>query len=397
MHRTWYVGRFPEKIRIVSAFGGSIPEGAEKLSPELASFYAPGWFPDDSGGRHLLLEILAEIAGPSLAGPRTRSDFARERVRDALRSGELRAYRERETFSGGVVGKEPEPVEKKAEVEKAFVEFIFEYPDGSPVKGEEYKFLYPDGRKEEGKLGDDGIITKEDVLPGTYRVVMKEVEHVGFSVTRARCDDEVKVRARVSGFAPGAAAKVKVYREHREEPGDEVASLDASVIDDAVEAAFKYDYKKDDARKREEGVARFVAEVALDGGKRWAKSARALELELKSISSARWSTDYAEDGDTVALRVDVLGFADGTEAKVDVFRFHEAGDDDEKVASLDTKVAGGRVEAACTYATAGGDGDGDGGKKGDVSREGEYLFEVVIEDGVQRKARSGLLWCTDVV
>lgn len=395
MHRTWYVGRFPEKIRIVSAFGGTAPARAEKLSPEIASFHAPGWFPDDSAGRRLLLEILAEIASPSLAGSRTPLDFARERVRDALRSGRLRAYRERDTVSDIVAGKEPEPVEKKAEVEKAFVDFIFEYPDGSPVKGEEYKFLYPDGRKEEGKLGDDGTISKEDVLPGSYTVVTKEVEHVGFSVSRARCDDEVKIRARVSGFPPGAAAKVKVYREHREEPGDEVATLGASVKDDAVEVAFKYDYKKDDERKREEGVARFVAEVSLDGGKRWAKSARALELELKSIGSARWSTAYAEDGDTVALRVDVLGFADGTEAKVDVFRFHDAGDEDEKVASLDAKVSGGCVEAACTYATA--EGDGDGGEKGDVSREGEYLFEVIIEDGVQRKARSGLLWCTDVI
>jgi hypothetical protein len=49
-------------------------------------------------------------------------------------------------------------------------------------------------------------------------------------------------------------------------------------------------------------------------------------------------------------------------------------------------VSGGVVKSACTYANGG---------EGDLTREGEYYFEVTIDAGAPRKARSGLLWCTD--
>lgn len=384
MRRAFYVGQFPAQVEIAFARGG--PTRESPVAPEVAAWRVREWFPDDATGRHLLADVLAELGEPRVAGPFSSLDLARDRVAQALRHGTLVAHPIAEKLAGSPIEKAIE-VETRQQDDKHFVEFVFEYPDGSPVKGVEYKLIFPDGKTEDGKLGGDGIIAKEDVQKGAYVVVMKEVESVRWARSRARCDDEVKILASVSGFAPGDAAKIKVYREHKEEPGDEVATLDGSVKDDKIEATFKYDYKKDDARKREEGVARFVAEVSLDGGKHWAKTPSALEVELKTIRAAAWSKSYAYDGQTVELGVDVLGFADGTAAKLDVHRFHELGDADDKVKTLDVQITGGKVKGACAYATDGGD----------ITREGEYYFEVTIDDGVERKARSALLWCTDVV
>lgn len=385
MNERWYVGRFPDRIELVL---GRAARGAPSIAAHEAAFQAEAWFPDDAGGRVALAEILTALGEPRAFGPIASIPLARARVREALRDGRLAARVVEEKLSATPVEK-PIEVETKLPEEKHFVEFIFTYPDGSPVAGVEYELVHPDGHAEAGKLGGDGTITKEDVPKGAYVVVMKEVESVRFSRSRARLDDEIKIVAQVSGFPSGAAAKINVYREHVEEPGNEVQKLDATVKDDRVEATFKYDINKTSETKREEGLARFIAEVALDGGKVWGKTQSPLVLELPTIRAARWSTDYAEEGDTLGLSVDVYGFADGTSAKLDVYRFHEAGGGDEQVKSLDAKISGGRATGSCTY--------GEDDPKGDISREGEYYFEVTIDGDAPRKARSGLLWCTDAV
>jgi hypothetical protein len=380
MDRSWHIDGAGGPIRLVYT---PLRRRADGLAPEQAVFRSFTWFSDGSAGRHVLYDIVAALGESTVRPPDVA--VARERVQEALKRGDLVAVPIVEQLASSVAEAAPEAKTKKQD-EKHFIEFEFTYPDGSPVKDLPYRFVYPDGHDENGTLGGDGLIAKNDVRPGGYAVFIKEVEAVRWERTRILCDDEVKIRAQVSGFPPGAAAKVLVYREHEEEPGSEVAKLDGSVKDDVVEVTFKYDYQKDDERKREEGIVRFIAEVSFEGGKYWGKTPSAVEVELPTITTARWSTAYAEDGAELELGVTVLGVADGTKAKFDVYRFHEKGDSDDKVKTLDAEVSGGRVKGACTYANGG---------EGDLTREGEYYFEVTIDAGAQRKARSGLLWCTD--
>lgn len=383
MDRAWYVGRINERVLLVHS---PARRSSGSMSPREAAFRAPAWLGGDAAGRHVLLDILDALGEPPVRPGAASLDRARRRVEEALARGEIAAFAVEERLSGGAVEKPPEAPRAQPAEEKHFVEFELTYPDGSPVSGLGYELVWPDGKREPGTLGGDGLVTREDVPPGGYVLVIPEVDVVRWDRARARAGDEVTVRASVSGFAEGAAAKILVYREHREQPGDEIAKLSAAVKGDAVEATFAFADHAGEERMREEGTIPLIAEVSLEGGKHWGKTTSALAVEMPAITAARWSTTYAEDGDQIAAAVTVAGVEDGTKARLDVYRFHDKGGADDKVKTLDAEVAGGRIEGAFTY-----------GEGADLPREGEYYFQVRVEGGAPREARSGLLWCTDAV
>jgi hypothetical protein len=399
MMRAWRVGRFPDDVWIVPRASAELPALAEALSPEAAAWRAADWFSDDAPERRALQEIHESLSGLSFAHPEHDLPALRERVGRALQTGLLRAYRLPKPQPPALSPGEKKEEQRAPEREKAFIEFVFEYPDGTPVKGLDYTLIHPGGREEKGTLGADGLISKEDVPRGTYVVMTKEVDEVRWSaprtvrsVPRMRCDEEAELSARVSGYPDGASATIKVFREHREIESAVIQTLSATVKGNQIEARWKYDFASSDERKEEEGLARFVAEVSLDGGKRWAKTRTPLEVELHTVSVPTWSSLYAEDGDEVEMLAETLGYPDGTKVKVSLHEHDWDGDDRKRKDLPDAEVSEGKVKASCVYARAGG-----GGEAGDIDKDGEYFFELRLEEGTKRVARSALLWCSDVL
>ncbi len=400
MTRTWRVGRFPDDVRIVRGEADPLPAQAEALSPEVASFRSTDWFSDDASERRVLLSIHESLAGLCFADPERDLPALRERVSRALRTGLLRAYRFPKPQPPALSpGEEEEAEERAPEPEKAWIEFVFEYPDGTPVRGLDYTLIHPGGREEKGTLGADGLISKDSIPRGTYVVMTKEVDELRWSAARAvrgvprvRGDEEVQLTARVSGYPDGASATIKVFREHQETEAAVIETLSAVVSGNQIEATWKYDPSSSDERKEEEGVARFIAEVSLDGGKRWAKTRQPLEVELPTVSVPVWSSPYAEDGDELDLIAETLGYPDGSKVKLTLYE-HDWDGDDRKVKDLpDAEVQGGKVKASCVYARP-----IDGAEAGEIDKEGEYFFELRIEEGPKRVARSALLWCSDAL
>lgn len=192
-------------------------------------------------------------------------------------------------------------------------------------------------------------------------------------------------RPRRSGFPSGTPAKVNLYREFRETAADVIQSLPARVENDQIIVEWKYDYLSSEARKNETGVARFIAEVELDGGKHWAKSALALELELRTIKTLEWSTARIEAEETAEITIETLGFPDDTEVRLELWRF--GWNASKKVGDFrPLQLAGGTASARCPYAPA-------GAAELAITRSGEYFVIAKITGAVSRTARSSLLWC----
>lgn len=271
--------------------------------------------------------------------------------------------------------------------EDDWVELVFEYPDGTKVSGLEYVLLDPAQAEEPGTLGDDGTITRRGVRPGEYTVVVKEIEYAVWEKGRGRVGDELKVIARTSGYPDGTAATVKLYRERSESAGDELATVEARVQGDVIEATLVYE-PKDDAQKEASGVIGLVAEVSLDGGKRWAKTARALQLQLPTLASVSWSEPRVTSGGAVDLVVEALGHPPGTEVAMELWRL-DWSEGDTKVCDLGpVPLAGTKAIARCSYGSPAA-----GAGRAAIEACGEYYVVATIAGATTRTARSDLLWC----
>ena len=118
------------------------------------------------------------------------------------------------------------------------------------------------------------------------------------------------------------------------------------------------------------------------------------EIELKAITSAKWSVKDARVGDVVKLKAEVSGFKSGTEAE---FRIYEKdfSSADDLIATVEAKTSGDKVEAKWEYKYV---EDTDDIQSEEEKRKGyslpEYYFIVQIEDSM---CRSNLLKFKDYV
>lgn len=276
--------------------------------------------------------------------------------------------------------------EAESDETDTWVEFVFEYPDGTKVGGLEYVLLDPSQKQAPGTLAQSGTITRRGVTPGDYTVVLKEIEYAVWEKRRARVGDELKLIARTSGYPDGTAATVKLYRERTESPGDELATVEAQVRGDVIEATLQYE-AKDDAQKAETGVIGLVAEVSLDGGKTWAKTTRPLQLQLETLAGVSWSKDRAAAGDSVDLVIEAFGYPPGTQVAIELWRLDFIEGDSKLCDVGPVPLSGTKAIARCTYGSAASAGSGA------IEACGEYYAIVTIEGSTTRTARSDLLWC----
>ena len=276
----------------------------------------------------------------------------------------------------------PEPLEQ------TWVEFVFEYPDGTKVSGIEYVLVDPANAEARGTLAKSGTITRRGVAPGEYTVVLKDIEHAVWVQARANRDDELKLIARTSGYSDGKAATVKLYRERVESPGDELATVQAEVHGDVIEATLRYDAAADPHAEHETESIGLIAEVSLDGGKVWAKTPRALQLKPQALRSVQWSAAQAQAGDMLEIVVDAPGHPAGTEVALELWRLDWI-EGDAKICDIGPiPISGGRASARVAYAA-----DGSGPSDATIDACGEYYVIAKIDGAAPRTATSALLWC----
>lgn len=275
--------------------------------------------------------------------------------------------------------------------EKHDLNFTFVYPDGSPAGGWAYRLTDPSGAKENDELGDDGLIEKRDVPRGTYQVELKEVEVVEWLELEAVPDTPTQLVARVIGFDDGAAAKVRIFRQYQETDEQVIQEIDAVVEGSTVRCEFLYDETADDARKAEQGIAKFVAEVSLEDGEVWGKCGDlVLEMQLKTLQSVRWQRRTVRPGEDAVIVVRALGYSPGAEAQIELW-YVDTDDGPTKVADLTAPIVNGVAEKAIRFEPG---GEGAPAFESDtIKRSGELYAVVVIDVDVRRQGRSGILVC----
>jgi hypothetical protein len=280
---------------------------------------------------------------------------------------------------------EAAPVETpRTERAKTWIEFDFVYPDNTPVPDVDYLLEDPEGMQEAGKTADDGKIRRDDISEGNYTAILRDVESVQWSTPRIKCDEQVTIKAKLAGYVYGTKAKINIYRELKESKADVVESLDARVENDAILVNWKYKYSATPKQKAESGVVRFIAEVEMEGGKHWGKTAAPLEVELKTIKRVEFASEKIDSGGSVDLIIETLGYASGTSATLELWAVDGFGQFKKSSDLAAVKLSGSKAQVRCVY--------GSGGGAISIKAEGEY-FVVVKIDG--RVARSQLLWCVD--
>jgi hypothetical protein len=267
----------------------------------------------------------------------------------------------------GLLGPDPEDDQD--------VEFDFEYEDATPVPGLGYQLIDPANVRTRGTLGSDGVVKRTHVS-GRYAVALREVDLVEWKRRTARFGDSVDIVGRATGFDDGTLGEVRVYRLFDEARDRAVATLPVTLQDGRVDATWRCE-----PPAKEQGLARFVAELSFDGGRVWKKS-DPVDIELPTIESVSWSSRRARSGDEVQLSVRTLGFTPGAEVAVSIHR-HRPGGDDKKVADLPAPKLAPRV----TQARLRCGGDTLPSRPTDV-----YALVTIKEHGVERRARSSLMW-----
>ena len=268
----------------------------------------------------------------------------------------------------------PSDVDELVELaEEHFVEFRFVDPRGNAVSGVPYVLHDPDGVQTEGTLGRDGRIRRDQVLDGTWAAELRAVEDARWTTEAAEVHETLELAARVTGCPDGTTVTIRIFREHRETDDDVIDELTATVAGGTVEASWRYEPGADEARAREQGQARFVAEVALDDAC-WAKTITPAVITLETIIAAQWDRVQCGRGETVPLSVEVAGFADGTSVEIEVLRRTPMGETESHASLGPHPIAGGAVVSEWTA----------------PDEDGEFRFEAVCEGG--RTAKSDWLW-----
>lgn len=180
MHSKWRVGTFPDEVWIVPSAGAAMPAGAAVISPENAGFRVDEWFPEGGLARELLSDIHEEIGGAFVARPEISIHGLRATLREALRSGVLRAFRVPVTFASSAAHKAPEkpsdpeppPAEKKTWIA---IELVDDADPPNPVPYKKYRVELPDGSIREGMLDDKGYAKIAGIDPGTCKVSFPQI------------------------------------------------------------------------------------------------------------------------------------------------------------------------------------------------------------------------------
>lgn len=180
MRREWALFSVFERVLLVRRADLRPAEAARAIASGLAGSRVDHWFPGfrehDPLARATLIELCAEALGDPLHDAAMRStDALRRRVREGLESGVLaavtipppkaigRATRSSAAAVAEPASSSPPPPEKK----KGWIEIELLADDGTPLAGEPYRLVLPNGSVEEGKLDSSGRVRVAELDDGS--------------------------------------------------------------------------------------------------------------------------------------------------------------------------------------------------------------------------------------
>jgi hypothetical protein len=179
MHgKKWRISTLSDVVWIVPRLGGgAVPAGASSVARGLAAWLVEGWLPDEPRFHPLASDIAGFLAGP--LGARESSFGAqRARIRRALESGELRAYKMEMQFVLAAGGRKEEPKGERvaAREEKTWfgIELVDDDDPPKPVPFKRYRVELPDGATREGMLDENGRARITGLDPGNCTVTFPD-------------------------------------------------------------------------------------------------------------------------------------------------------------------------------------------------------------------------------
>lgn len=360
-----------------SGDGARLSRGARALGADAAIAHLRAAIAEEPSRTWMSLD-----RGEALSTRAPAPGSALARVEARISDGSVVAFFERREIAPMfLVEPERAPVASAARV-KHWIEYVFEYPDGEPVANLPFVLIDPELNETRGRLPSNGRIRREPARVGRWEVVLRDVVSAWWGRARARVGEEVKLRADFSGCPDGTAVKVRIFRELAEQDRDCLEELSATVEGGALELSYHWDDSAPQERREQTGKLRLVAEVSIDGGALWAKTERALEVQLKTIRSVTWYPRSAAPGDVVRLRVETSGFSEGTPVEVELFE-HDWRSEPTSLGALSPEpMRGGIAELELEW--EGAPEDHTGGGTG-------LFFVAKVKEGLEREARSDLL------
>ena len=166
----WRVHRGLEEVRFLTA-RDPIPERARRIPADVAASRIDAWFRADDA--HRMASICRVIDG--LHALRERPEAQRTRLRAALRSGRLRAYRLPIDRSGdfGIAPEEQELAPRETRKEELdFIDIWVTNGLVAPYADEPYLITLPDGEERTGNLDGDGRLRIDEVKHGSFSLAL---------------------------------------------------------------------------------------------------------------------------------------------------------------------------------------------------------------------------------
>jgi hypothetical protein len=259
---------------------------------------------------------------------------------------------------------------------------------GEPYPGLAYVLEGPQEEREEGVLGADAQVRRDDVHDDDYRFELKSVVDVVWTREAADCGEEIGLAGTVIGYEDGTAVEIRIFRERRETDDDVVDTVDATVEGGVVQAVWSYDPNDDKAVPGTHAQLAFIAQLRIDGEPTWAKTLQPVRVTLPRVAAAQWSRRATAPGKTVQMRVKMVGLPDGSPVTVEVFKQLRSSDTELLTTLEGIAVADRGVEVPWVYEHDPSD---------PASGEAECLFVVTSELYLDVTKTSGPLWVSSTV
>jgi hypothetical protein len=191
----------------------------------------------------------------------------------------------------------------------------------------------------------------------------------------------------MGGLTSAAAAQMgaaTALSDNKETSTKEEHWVEFEFVDKAGKPVSGVHYKfTDPGNKESEGVLRPDGRIRRD-----ALKAGQCQVQLFTVSNAKWSKNRAGVGEKVKLTADVEGFDNGKPATIQIYKRDIKGPD-VVFETIETVVKSSKVEAEWEYIVSEDEDDeSPGGEEKGIYSAPEYYFEVIIG---RAKGRSGLL------
>ncbi len=135
--------------------------------------------------------------------------------------------------------------ESKEVEEGHYLDVKFADKGGKPIMGVNYSVKDPAGNQIRGPL--TGQVKKTGTREGEHTIELKAITKVGWSKTKAKVGDKLKLQAELAGFESGLDATFLIFRKDTASADCQIATLEEKTSGDKVEAEWELEYRENES------------------------------------------------------------------------------------------------------------------------------------------------------